>query len=656
MATISGTSAIKNNAQLTCTYSLTVTQGTQSVANNTTTINYEYYVLYDTASVQFVGTTRPNAGTIKVVINGSTVATKTVPLTNGITDGTYIISKTSGTISVPHNADGTKTVSYSISMISGTDQNNYNYVWNASSKTGSLALTTIARQSSISSITGSALGSAVTVAISRNSSSYTHKVEYDFAGSGYTTASSDATTSCSFTPALSLASNIPNATSGTLTVRITTFNGTTKIGSTVTKTQTLSLPASAVPTLTSITATIGADNTSGKLGIYVKGYSTCKLTINGASGVYGSTIKSYSITGGGFSGSSSTYTTTTLNTAGTITFTGTITDSRGRTANKTVSITVYDYSVPSLTITAVRCDSAGNPTSSGTYVKIVPKYTYASVNNQNSVSGTVTDNANIMSKALSTSETAILLNTYPTTSGYTFTASLTDKVSSSAVNAYASIGTDERILNIKESGTGAAFGGFATKDNAVEFFWSIYDKNGYELSLDKIYPVGAVYISTSSTDPGTLFGGTWTQIQNQFLLAAGSSYTAGGTGGASTVTLSASNMPAHTHSVSLTAASAGAHTHGGTAASAGAHTHGQHSSTWMNTTPLVGVIPTSGTWAAKDGSYATKSAGAHTHSITASSAGAHTHSVSGNTGSKGSGTAFSIMPPYVAVYMWKRTA
>lgn len=470
MATISGTSTIVNNSLLTCIYSLTVTQGTQSVENNTTTINYSYYVLFDTDGVYFTGTTRPNAGTIKVVINGSTVATKTVPLTNGITDGTYIISKTSGTISVPHNADGTKTVSYSISMSQGTDQNNYNYVWGASSKTGSLPLTTIARQSSISSITGSALGSAVTVAISRNSDSYTHKVEYDFAGSGYTTASSNATTSCSFTPALSLASNIPNSTSGTLTVRITTFSGTTQIGSAVTKTQTLSLPASAVPTLTSITATIGADNTSGKLGIYVKGYSTCKLTINGASGVYGSTIKSYSITGGGFSGSSSTYTTTTLNAAGTITFTGTITDSRGRTASKTVSITVYDYSAPSLTITAVRCDSAGNPTSSGTYVKIVPKYTYASVNNQNSVNGTVTDNASIMSKALSTSETAILLNTYPTTSGYTFTASLTDKVSSSAVNAYASVGTDERILNIKESGTGAAFGGFATKDNAVEFF------------------------------------------------------------------------------------------------------------------------------------------------------------------------------------------
>lgn len=622
MATISGTSTIVNNNLLTCTYSLTVTQGTQSVENNTTTINYSYYVLFDTNGVYFTGTTRPNAGTIKVVINGSTVATKTVPLTNGITDGTYIISKTSGTISVPHNADGTKTVSYSISMSQGTDQNNYNYVWRASSKTGSLPLTTIARQSSISSIIGSALGSAVTVAISRNSDSYTHKVEYDFAGSGYTTASSNATTSCSFTPALSLASNIPNATSGTLTVRVTTFSGTKKIGSAVTKTQTLSLPASAVPTLTSITAAIGADNTSGKLGIYVKGYSTCKLTINGASGIYGSTIKSYSITGGGFSGSSSTYTTATLNTAGTITFTGTITDSRGRTASKTVSITVYDYSAPSLTITAVRCDSEGNPTSSGTYVKIVPKYTYASVNNQNSVNGTVVDNASIMSKALSTSETAILLNTYPTTSGYTFTASLTDKVSSSAVNAYASVGTDERILNIKESGTGAAFGGFATKDNAVEFFWSIYDKNGYELSLDKIYPVGAVYISTSSTDPGTLFGGTWEQLKDRFLLGAGDTYSNGETGGKASHTLTVDEMPTHTHKQN-------------------AHSHVQHNYTWYNHSGKVdGKIPTSGAFNAE----ASNSSNFSTNSTTATNQ---------NTGG---GQAHNNMPPYLVVYMWKRTA
>ena len=62
-----------------------------------------------------------------------------------------------------------------------------------------------------------------------------------------------------------------------------------------------------------------------------------------------------------------------------------------------------------------------------------------------------------------------------------------------------------------------------------------------------IYPVGAIYISASSTNPGTLFGGTWEQIKDRFLLAAGSSYSAGATGGEATHTLTANEMPSHNH-------------------------------------------------------------------------------------------------------------
>jgi len=61
------------------------------------------------------------------------------------------------------------------------------------------------------------------------------------------------------------------------------------------------------------------------------------------------------------------------------------------------------------------------------------------------------------------------------------------------------------------------------------------------IMLDQIYPVGAIYLSTSATDPGTLFGGTWARIQDRFLLAAGSTYTAGDTGGEESVKLELSN-------------------------------------------------------------------------------------------------------------------
>ena len=66
--------------------------------------------------------------------------------------------------------------------------------------------------------------------------------------------------------------------------------------------------------------------------------------------------------------------------------------------------------------------------------------------------------------------------------------------------------------------------------------------------LNLVYPVGSIYWSSKNTNPGTLFGGTWTQIKDRFILAAGDSYSNGATGGAATVTLTVSNMPSHKHS------------------------------------------------------------------------------------------------------------
>ena len=67
--------------------------------------------------------------------------------------------------------------------------------------------------------------------------------------------------------------------------------------------------------------------------------------------------------------------------------------------------------------------------------------------------------------------------------------------------------------------------------------------------LDKVYPVGAIYMSVNSTNPKALFGGTWVQIKDRFLLAAGTIYKAGATGGEATHTLTESEMPSHKHAV-----------------------------------------------------------------------------------------------------------
>lgn len=128
-------------------------------------------------------------------------------------------------------------------------------------------------------------------------------------------------------------------------------------------------------------------------------------------------------------------------------------------------------------------------------------------------------------------------------------------------------------------------------------------KYGYEKNniVNLIYPIGSIYISVNSVSPSILFGGTWEQLKDRFLLGSGDTYTAGTTGGEATHTLTIEEMPSHTHS-------------------------GVRRSS-------VGVT-------------GTKSTGSS----------ASTNSTTYDTDATGGGQAHNNMPPYLAVYMWKRIA
>ena len=123
--------------------------------------------------------------------------------------------------------------------------------------------------------------------------------------------------------------------------------------------------------------------------------------------------------------------------------------------------------------------------------------------------------------------------------------------------------------------------------------------------IDLVYPVGAVYISMNQTSPQTLFGGTWTQIQGRFLIGASTAYPAGSTGGEATHTLTASEIPDHTHSFKYT---------------------GQSATTGVNAIRL---------YQAASNQY---------------------NAYSGGQSSSCGGQAHNNIPPYMAVYMWYRTA
>lgn len=151
--------------------------------------------------------------------------------------------------------------------------------------------------------------------------------------------------------------------------------------------------------------------------------------------------------------------------------------------------------------------------------------------------------------------------------------------------------------------------------------------------VDLIYPVGSIYMSVNSTSPSTLFGGTWEKIEDTFLLASGTTYSNGSTGGSATVTLTENQMPSHTHTQN-------AHTHTGTdGREFVTHTAGKSVTQKRVSVPSSGsnyapIITSSDNW------YSVGSVG----------------STTATNQKKGGGQAHENMPPYLTVNVWKRTA
>ena len=622
----------KEGRSITLSWSLS----SQDVANNTSTIAW-------TLKGSGSGSGWVMSGAFKAVINGTTVYSSDTRIQ--LYNNTTIAS---GTAKISHNSDGTK--SFSLSCEAGV----YSYAVSVTAS-GTHTLDTIPRASTVSA-TNTNLNAASTITITRASSSFTHTLTYSFGSTTGTIVSKTTSTSVSWTPALTLANQIPNAVSGTCTITCDTYNGSTKIGS-KTCTLTLTLPATVKPTITSVTATRVDGDVPAAWAIYVQNKSKATVTINGAAGIYGSTITSYSITGGGYSSTASSFTTGFLASSGTITFTAKVTDSRGRTSDAcTVSISVVAYSVPSFTsYLSQRALSDGTVNDDGTYIRGLVSYSYSSCSSKNTAtratyykksSATSWTNA---SKSFS-SGTAFTFGSgaISTESSYDVKYTLTDAFTT--VTIIDTVSTAAVLMDFKAGGKGIAIGKVAEHDKTFEVSedWDVrvYGKllSEYIQSLaNAIYPVGSIYMSVKSTNPSTYFGGTWVawgtgRVPVGINTSDTNFATVEKTGGASTVTLTASQMPSHTHTFTGSAVNTD---------SKGGHTHDikLQKTTWSGSgSSRVVVDATSGYTALTN--KATTSAGAHTHSVTAAGTNANT----------GGGSAHSNLQPYIVCYMWKRTA
>ena len=613
---------------------------TKNISANTSTVTAKAYLVNDW-SLSIYGRSDNS-----ITINGTAQIYES-PAVNGT--GTHLLGTVTQTVN--HNSDGTKSLTMSaVFYIRATLSGTY---YESITASANITLDSIARASSVST-PNATMGSATAIAISRAMTSFTHTLTYTFGTAAGTIATKTTSTSVSWTPPLSLASQIPKAVTGTCTVTCTTYNGSTKIGS-KTCTLTLTVPASIKPTITSLTAARVDGAVPGTWGIYVQTKSKATLTINGAAGSYGSTISSYSITGGGYTSTASSFTTGFLNTSGTVTFTATVTDSRGRvSAAATVSISVVAYSPPSFaSYLSQRCLSNGTVNDDGTYIRGLVSYSYASCSSKNTITRATyykkaSDTAWTNANAAFSSGTAFTFGggNISTETSYDIKYTLTDAFTTIAIQDIVS--TAAVVMDFKRGGKGVAVGKVSEKDNTFEVAedWDVrvYGKllKDYIQSFIKtLYPVGSIYMSVNATNPSAYFGGTWVawgagRVPVGINTADGNFNTVEKTGGAATVTLTTAQMPAHTHTFtgsSATTSSKGAHTHNvgrdGDGAS-GSSTYTVHSA---------GVSGAGGT-------SPTNSAGAHTHTLTAKGTNANT----------GGGGAHSNLQPYIVCYMWKRTA
>lgn len=270
-----------------------------------------------------------------------------------------------------------------------------------------------------------------------------------------------------------------------------------------------------------------------------------------------------------------------------------VTDSRGISGTKEIAVTMLDWTNPTaiiklarrnnfysdstLTVDAMYSDINGNNAVTIEYkIKRSDQQTYT-------ITGFASDNVPVPFTAD---------NQYD----WNVVVTITDSFNGSTTyNALLSRGTPIIYFDRLKSSVGINC--FPAGDHSLE----INNQTIFEM----IYPVGAIYISTSAVDPGTLFGGTWTKIEDCFLLASGQTYSAGSTGGAASHTLTIAELPEHQHDLANYAET------------------GQYIDYTSN-------------------------------GVTAESSEGQTGNV--RTSEVGGGQAFSIMPPYIAVNVWERTA
>ena len=475
-------------------------------------------------------------------------------------------------------------------------------------------------------------GNELTFTLTKPSTSDTNDLYYKIGDTSYSIASSTTDTSIKYSFPTSLIDKYPNNKEISLTIYCKNL-----VSGVISETIVyLKVPDTYKPTV-SLTLT-EQNSICSNWGIFIKSKSSVKGVLS-ATAKGSSSIVGYSTTIDNSVYSTNQFTSTALNPAVPsgasyvdINAVSNVTDSRGFSNSTTKTLRVYDYFAPTFVKAELkRCNSDGTLYNRGTYAKVVCNYKIASCNSKNARSLKVTYGSTTKTFTLSSYEGTItatssqLFSSFDVGKSYNFTFVLTDSFGETKLTVV--LKNSYITRSFKPGGKGIAFGDKATLDGFHSYmdseFHASLKKNGSNIpSILEIYPIGSIYLSVNSTNPSSLFGGTWVQLKDRFLLGAGSSYSNGATGGSATHTLTVDQMPSHTHTQN-------SHTH--TGRFKGFSGISTSTNGWYFGRRIISEDSYDGTAQTTNGTTATNQ----------------------NTGG---GQAHNNMPPYLVVYMWKRTA
>lgn len=476
----------------------------QDVASNSSTVNVQAR-LRTNGYASVAGVTAP----MTIYVNGGgEIVNANVNI--GTNSSLLIFGKD---YNVPHNGDGTKTVSISFKV----DINVGGY--GSATVNLSIPLPTIARASTISNVIGT-LGNAMTLDISRKDSSYTHNLKYEF-GKLSGTIATGVGTSCSWTPPLSLATAMPNRTSDWGQIVLETYSGSTKIGQT-NCILTLNVPTSMTPSLGSITLTdsnTAVKNLLNTANTFAEIVSDIKVAFNDATGVQGSTITGYhaEIVNKNQSTNANNGNLGLMKWNGSAQVKAWVTDSRGRSSNAvTTDITVLEYFLPTLTFTAIRGDT--NQSSDKIVVSRTAKIAPLKIGNTQKNSfklsfktapfGTTTytadTGAGVNDKVTNTltNSKATLSGTFDIGKSYEVYGVLEDALTSSGTVKAPPVSPEKMVMGMAE--TAVSFGKYPENANAVDSDWVFKYKNKdiqhHKLSAND----GSAILLSNGTDLNTV--------------------------------------------------------------------------------------------------------------------------------------------------------